>query len=74
MGSFVETHEAAIRLGTFIGVFVLMALWELAAPRRALIVSKTLRWGSNNGLVVLNTPLLRLIFPAAARCTLSGAA
>ena len=36
------------------------------APRRALTVSKALRWGSNLGLVVLNTVLLRLLFPLAA--------
>jgi len=64
--SFVQTHEAAIRLGAFIGIFALMALWEIAAPRRALTVSKAVRWGNNIGLVVLNTIILRLIFPAAA--------
>ena len=43
------THEAAIRLGFFVGVFAIVARWELAAPRRALTVSKSLRWGSNLG-------------------------
>jgi sterol desaturase/sphingolipid hydroxylase (fatty acid hydroxylase superfamily) len=64
--TFVQTHEAAIRLGAFIGIFVVMALWELAAPRRALTVSKAMRWGNNLALVALNTLVLRLIFPAAA--------
>jgi sterol desaturase/sphingolipid hydroxylase (fatty acid hydroxylase superfamily) len=41
-------------------------LWEVAAPRRALTVSKTPRWASNLGLVVLNTVMLRLLFPLAA--------
>ena len=63
---FVQAHEPAIRLGFFLGTFALVALWELAAPRRALTVSKTLRWASNLGLVVLNTVLLRLLFPVAA--------
>ena len=58
---FVLAHEPAIRLGFFVGVFAIVALWELAAPRRALTVSKALRWGSNLGLVVLNTVLLRLL-------------
>ncbi len=66
MDSFVQTHEAAIRLGFFLGIFALMALWEVLAPRRALTVSKPLRWTNNLGLVVLNTVLLRLLFPAAA--------
>jgi len=63
---FVLAHEPAIRLGFFMGVFAIVALWELAAPRRALAVSKALRWGSNLGLVMLNTVLLRLLFPLAA--------
>jgi len=63
---FVLTYEPAIRLGFFLGVFALIALWEVAAPRRALTVSKTLRWASNLGLVVLNTVVLRVLFPLAA--------
>ncbi|MBA4177409.1 MAG: fatty acid hydroxylase [Leptothrix sp. (in: Bacteria)] len=63
---FVLAHEPAIRLGFFVGVFAIVALWELAAPRRALTVSKALRWGSNLGLVALNTLMLRLLFPLAA--------
>jgi sterol desaturase/sphingolipid hydroxylase (fatty acid hydroxylase superfamily) len=64
--SFVQAHEAAIRLGIFIGIFAIMAVWEVLTPRRALSLSKTLRWTNNIGLVVLNTALLRLLFPAAA--------
>lgn len=63
---FVLAHEPVIRLGFFVGVFAIVALWELAAPRRALTVSKALRWGSNLGLVALNTLVLRLLFPLAA--------
>ncbi|MBM4180231.1 MAG: sterol desaturase family protein [Betaproteobacteria bacterium] len=63
---FVLGHEPAIRLSFFLGIFALVALWELAAPRRALTVSKALRWSSNLTLVALNTLLLRLLFPLAA--------
>ena len=63
---FVLAHEPTIRLGFFLGSFALVALWELAAPRRALTVSKALRWTSNLGLVALNTVLLRILFPLAA--------
>ena len=66
MDVFIQTHEPAIRLGAFLGIFALMALWELLAPRRALSVSKGIRWANNLGLVALNTLVLRLIFPAAA--------
>ena len=43
-----------------------MADWEILAPKRALTVSKTLRWANNLGLVFLNSLILRLVFPAAA--------
>jgi sterol desaturase/sphingolipid hydroxylase (fatty acid hydroxylase superfamily) len=59
-------QEKIIRLGFFFGVFILVALWELVLPRRALTVSKPGRWGANLGIVVLNTLLLRLLFPTAA--------
>src|SRR5690606_37082129 len=60
------TTEVGIRLGCFAAVFLAMAAWELLAPRRALHVGKTLRWGSNLGLVILNSLLLRLIVPLGA--------
>jgi sterol desaturase/sphingolipid hydroxylase (fatty acid hydroxylase superfamily) len=63
---FVLAHEPVIRLGFFLGVFALVGIWEVLAPRRALTVSKSLRWASNLGLVVLNTVLVRLLFPVAA--------
>jgi sterol desaturase/sphingolipid hydroxylase (fatty acid hydroxylase superfamily) len=63
---FVLANEPTIRLGFFLGIFTLVGLWEVVAPRRALTVSRTLRWASNLGLVVLNTVLLRLLFPLAA--------
>ena len=74
---FVLAHEPAIRLGFFMGIFALVALWELLAPRRALTASRALRWTSNLALVVLNTVLLRLLFPlaavgVAAFCTANG--
>ncbi len=61
----VLANEPAIRLGFFLGIFAVIGFWELLAPRRVLTVSKTLRWTSNLGLVVLDTVLLRLIFPLA---------
>ena len=59
-------NEPAVRLGSFLGVFAVMAVWETRAPRRVLKLSKAMRWGNNIGLVALNTVLLRLLFPAAA--------
>jgi len=61
----VLANAPAIRLGFFLGVFAVIGFWEVLAPRRLLTVSKALRWTSNLGLVVLDTVLLRLIFPLA---------
>ena len=60
------THEVAIRAGVFFGVLILIAVWEVLAPRRASTISKVVRWGNNLGLVVFNSILLRFIFPTAA--------
>jgi len=63
---FILQNETPIRLGFFFGVFAIMGLWEMLAPRRALTVSKAVRWANNLGLVFLNSAILRLIFPMAA--------
>jgi len=62
----VMNNETTIRMSFFFGMLVLMAVWEVLAPRRALTVSKALRWANNLGLVFFNSFLLRLVFPAAA--------
>jgi sterol desaturase/sphingolipid hydroxylase (fatty acid hydroxylase superfamily) len=62
----VITAEALIRLGCFVGVLLLMALWELLAPRRPQSIRRTLRWPNNVALVVFNTFVLRLLLPVAA--------
>jgi len=66
MDNFITANEAAIRLGVFLCVFTLMAIWELLAPRRPLTQSKPLRWLNNITLVALNTIVVRIVFPTAA--------
>jgi sterol desaturase/sphingolipid hydroxylase (fatty acid hydroxylase superfamily) len=63
---FALANEPAIRLIAFFGIFALMAAWETAAPRRARLHTRTVRWTANLGLVVFNTVLVRLVFPFAA--------
>jgi sterol desaturase/sphingolipid hydroxylase (fatty acid hydroxylase superfamily) len=60
------TSEPAVRLGVFAGVFAAMALWELLAPRRRQAIGRLRRWPSNLGIVLLDTLLVRLVFPVAA--------
>ena len=59
-------HESLLRLGSFIAVFIIMALWELARPRRRLLVGRLQRWGHNLGLFLINTLIVRILFPTAA--------
>ena len=66
LNDFIMANEVPIRLGFFFGIFALMAIWEILAPKRALTVSKAVRWANNLGLVFFNSFILRLVFPAAA--------
>ena len=66
INEFVMANEKAIRMGVFFGILGLMALWEILAPRRALTVSKAVRWVNNLGIVFFNSFLVWLIFPVLA--------
>lgn len=66
MTEFIIEHESTIRLGFFFGILLVMAIWEIFAPRRDLTVNKSKRWVSNLGIVVLNTVVVRILFPTAA--------
>lgn len=58
--------EALIRLGVFFSILLIMAVWELAMPRRRQEIPRILRWTNNLGIVALDTALVRLTFPIAA--------
>jgi sterol desaturase/sphingolipid hydroxylase (fatty acid hydroxylase superfamily) len=60
------SHEPLVRLSCFAGLFALLALWELRAPRRAQEIGRTSRWPGNLGVVIVDTIVLRLLFPTAA--------
>ena len=66
MNMFIIDNELAIRLGSFIGIFVAMGVWEAVAPRRTLTSSKGVRWINNLLMTVLNSAVTRIVFPAAA--------
>ncbi|MES0328419.1 MAG: sterol desaturase family protein, partial [Gammaproteobacteria bacterium] len=63
---FVLENEKPIRLSFFVGMLLVMAIWEIIAPRRALTVSKAVRWVNNLGLVFFNSFIVRFLFPTAA--------
>jgi sterol desaturase/sphingolipid hydroxylase (fatty acid hydroxylase superfamily) len=59
----VSPYEPYVRLGVSVGVFVLLAAWELIGPRRRQPAGRAARWPGNLGIVVLDTILVRLVFP-----------
>ncbi|MEN8258820.1 MAG: sterol desaturase family protein [Thermodesulfobacteriota bacterium] len=59
-------YEVSVRLTFFFGIFAIMAIWEVLTPRRVLTTSKTVRWLSNMGIVLLNSVALRALFPLMA--------
>ena len=63
MNLLAQKGELLIRFGFFFGILILMALWEVLAPRRPLTTSKPARWVSNLGLVLIDSVLVRLLFP-----------
>jgi len=66
MTQIISAHESFIRLGVFASVFAAMAACEILAPRRAQSIGRGRRWPSNLGVVVIDTLLVRLLFPATA--------
>jgi len=63
---FLLANEKEVRMSFFFGMLLLIGLWEVYAPKRALTVSKTVRWLNNLGLVFFNTFMLRFVLPTAA--------
>jgi sterol desaturase/sphingolipid hydroxylase (fatty acid hydroxylase superfamily) len=55
-----------MRLSSFAAILIVMALWEGAAPRRPRAVSRATRWPGNLGIVVIDTLIVRLLFPITA--------
>ena len=66
MNDLILQHESAIRLVFFVSVLGAVMIWQWRSPKRVFAQKLSRRWLNNFGIVVLNTVLLRLVFPAAA--------
>src|SRR5436853_4487476 len=58
--------ELIIRVGAALSIFAALALWEVLAPRRGMLIGRGGRWPSNLGILVLDAVLVRLLIPTAA--------
>jgi len=70
-------NETTIRIVCFTSIFIVIAIVESVAPRRPLIVKKSLRWFGNLSVQLVNGILPRLLFPIlpvglAALCAQKG--
>lgn len=59
-------EEPLIRFASFLGVFIVMALWEMLAPRRQPRIPRQPRWFHNLALLAVDVAVLRIIAPGAA--------
>lgn len=66
MGELLLSHEPLVRGAVFFLVLAVMAAAEVASPRRRREIPRVLRWTNNLALVVLDTVVLRLVFPVLA--------
>lgn len=66
MTDFLLSYEPQWRLAVFLGVLILMVIWETASPCRRQEIPRLIRWSNNLALVVVDTALLRLTFPVLA--------
>ncbi|MBO0763512.1 MAG: sterol desaturase family protein [Hyphomicrobiaceae bacterium] len=66
MSEVLFASEPLIRLSAFATIFAATAAWEVLAPRREPKLARGTRWPGNIGVVVLDTILVRLLFPTTA--------
>ena len=63
MTAFLLANVASIRLGVFAAVLLIMALWEVLAPRRQQKHGRAQRWPSNFGVLLVDALITRLLIP-----------
>ena len=66
MRNILFAYEPYIRLCAFAGVFIAMAVWEFIRPRRKQAIGRGWRWPNNLGIVIVDTLLVRILFPTTA--------
>ena len=63
---FLLANKPFVRLTAFFLTLAAMVMWEIRAPRRALTAPKARRWANNLALLLINSLMIRILFPAAA--------
>jgi hypothetical protein len=55
MNMFILDNEVMIRLGCFLGVFIIIVSWEMVVPRRTMTMPRVTRWFNNLLITLLNS-------------------
>ncbi|MDA7847897.1 sterol desaturase family protein [Sulfurospirillum sp.] len=63
---FMSENEISLRLFSFLSIFFIIAILEYFIPRRGLLISKSKRWFNNIFLVIIDTFIVKLLFPIVA--------
>jgi len=58
--------DLIIRISAFVGIFAIMAVWEMMAPRRQWQTAKAKRWVINLAMVGFNSFFTRALFASGA--------
>lgn len=66
MENWLINESSTVRLGIFLSLFGGFSLWEFFKPDHVSEIPRSKRWLSNISLVVVNTVLIRLLFPMSA--------
>jgi hypothetical protein len=56
-------HEIIIRLGCFIIIFSILAVWDIIKPRRTRKFLKNQRWFNNLTIALFDTAMVRFLMP-----------
>jgi len=66
MTSTAVASEPLLRLAFFLGIFAVMGLWEVLAPRRTRRFPRAVRWAPNLALLAIDVAAVRVLAPGAA--------
>ena len=66
MSDLLVAAESTTRITAFLLVLIVMAIWEVTAPRRRVEIPRLIRWSNNLALVIIDAVLVRIAFPVLA--------
>lgn len=63
---FMTENETYLRFFFFLSIFFIISILEYFIPRRGLLISKSKRWFNNIVLIIIDSLIIKIIFPIVA--------